>query len=142
MKVLLSILFFIGIFLLIGCQARPDNIMVLLDEKIQEINISISNEVGDMNLDYLHSFQDNKSIKLFETAIRSALKQKRDLRNANPDYDIVVSYGEDLPKHAIHLWLGEEGEQSVFMYMVEDGETYVSSEKVTKQLRELIEEIK
>ena len=38
----------------------------------------------------------------------------------------MVEYDGGLPTHAIHLWLGEEGEKSILMYMVGEGETYLT----------------
>lgn len=55
-----------------------------------------------------------------------------------PDYDVIVSYGDRFPKHAIHLWLGDEDEKSTLMYMVGEGETYITSAKATNQLRDII----
>ena len=111
--------------------------MVLLDEKVKEVNVSKSSGVGDMNQDIIFSFNDEQSIKLFEKAIKTAVKQQSDINETKPDYDVMVEYDGGFPTHAIHLWLGDEGEKSILMYMV-GGETYVTSSKATDQLRELI----
>jgi len=50
----------------------------------------------------------------------------------------MVAYDGGLPTHAIHLWLGEENEKSILMYMVGAEETYLTSSKTTNQLRELL----
>ena len=50
----------------------------------------------------------------------------------------MVEYDDGFPTHAIHLWLGEEDEKSTLMYMVGEGETYLTSLRTTNQLRELI----
>jgi hypothetical protein len=50
----------------------------------------------------------------------------------------MVEYEEGFPTHAIHLWLGEENEESILMYMVGEGETYLTSSKTTNDLREII----
>jgi len=138
MKTLYLILILLGFSFITGCQNNQDNTMVLLDEKVKEINVSTSNGVGDMNLDIILSIDDRQSIKVFEEAIKTALKQKSDVDTANPDYDVMVEYEGGLPTHAIHLWLGEEDEKSTFMYMVGEGETYVTAAKTTNQLRKLI----
>ena len=132
MKVLYSLL------LLVGCQNNQENTMVLLDEKIKEINVSKSSGVGDMNQDIIFSFNDEQSIKVFEKAIRTAVKQQSDINETKPDYDVMAEYDGGFPTHAIHLWLGEENEKSTLMYMVGEGETYLTSSKTTNQLRELI----
>ena len=91
-----------------------------------------------MNQDIIFSFNDEQSIKVFEKAIKTAVKQKSDINETKPDYDVMVEYDGGLPTHAIHLWLGEEDEKSTLMYMVGEGETFVTSSKATNQLRELI----
>ncbi|MEH7014603.1 hypothetical protein V7087_27975 [Neobacillus niacini] len=121
-----------------GCQSNQENTMVLLDEKVKEINISKSTGVGDMNQDIFLSINDRQSIKVFEKAIKTASKQKSDVNKAKPDYDVMVEYEGGFPTHAIHLWLGEENEKSILMYMVGEGETYLTSSKTTNQIRKLI----
>ncbi|OAS82743.1 MULTISPECIES: hypothetical protein [Metabacillus] len=138
MKVLYSLLLILVISIIVGCQYYQENTMVLLDEKVKEINIAKSNGVGDMNQDIFLSIDDRKSIKVFEKAIKTAIIQKSDLKKATPDYDVMVEYEEGFPTHAIHLWLEEENEESILMYMVGEGETYLTSTKTTNDLRELI----
>jgi hypothetical protein len=136
-KVLYSVLLLLGLSIIVGCQHNQEN-MVLLDEKVKEINIAKSGGVGDMNQDIFVSIDDRQSINMFEKAIKTAMKQKSDVNKANPDYDVMVEYEGGFPTHAIHLWLGEENEESILMYMVGEGETYLTSPKTTNDLRELI----
>ena len=138
MKILYSLFLLAGLSLIVGCQNSHGNTMVLLDEKVKEINVSKSSGVGDMNQDIIFSFNDKQSIKVFEKAIKTAVKQQSNINETKPDYDVMVEYDGGFPTHAIHLWLGEEGEKSILMYMVGEGETYVTSSKATDQLRELI----
>ena len=137
MKILYSLFLLAGLSLIVGCQNSDGTTMVLLDEKVKEINVSKSNGVGDMNQDIILSFDDKESIKVFEKAIRTAVKQQSNINESKPDYDVMVEYVGGFPTHAIHLWLGDEGEKSILMYMV-GGETYLTSSKATDQLRELI----
>jgi hypothetical protein len=137
MKILYSLFLLAGLSFIVGCQNSDGNTMVLLDEKVKEINVSKSNGVGDMNQDIILSFDDKESIKVFEKAIRTAVKHQSNINESKPDYDVMVEYVGGLPTHAIHLWLGDEGEKSILMYMV-GGETYLTSSKATDQLRELI----
>ncbi|WP_428909937.1 hypothetical protein [Niallia sp. Krafla_26] len=127
----------IGVFFVTGCQG-PGNTMVLLDEKVKVMNVSESNGFGDMNQNILFSFNDQQSIKVFEKAIRTAVQSQTTIDETKPDYDVMVEYVGGFPTHAIHLWLGEENEKSTFMYMIGEGETYVTSAKTTNQLRELL----
>ena len=111
MKILYSLFLLAGLSLIVGCQNSQGNTMVLLDEKVKEVNVSKSSGVGDMNQDIIFSFNDEKSIKVFEKAIKTAVKQKSDINETKPNYDVMVEYDGGLPTHAIHLWLGEEGEK-------------------------------
>ncbi len=138
MKVLYSLLLLVGFSFIVGCQNNQENTMVLLDETIKEINVSKSGGIGDMNQDIIFSFNDEQSIKSFEKAIRFAVKQQSDIDETKPDYDVMVEYDGRFPTHAIHLWLGKEDEKSTLMYMVGEGETYLTSSKTTNELRELI----
>lgn len=138
MKILYSFLMIAGLSFIVGCQNSEENTMVLLDEKVKEINVSKSNGIGDMNQDVILSFDDKESITVFEKAIRTAVKQPSSINATTPDYDVTVEYDGGFPIHAIHLWLGEEDEKSTLMYMVGEGETYLTSSKATNQLRELI----
>ena len=138
LKVLYSLLLFLGFSVSVGCQLQQENTMVLLDEKIKGIKISKSNGIGDVNQDGIQSFTDKHSIKTFEKAIKTAMKQTSDVETTKPNFDIMVEYEGGFPTHAIHLWLGEENEKSTLMYMVDGEETYITSSKVTNQLRDLI----
>ncbi|KGR76901.1 hypothetical protein [Ureibacillus sinduriensis] len=139
MKILHSLLLLGSLAFIVGCQNEQENTMVLLDEKIKEIHISKSNGVGDMNnSEIIFSYNDEQAIQVIEQAIKTALKQQADINETKPDYDVVVEYEGEFPTHAIHLWLGEENEKSTLMYMVGEGQTYLTSEKSTNQLRELI----
>lgn len=137
MKILYSLFLLAGLFFIVGCQNSEGNTMVLLDERVKEINVSKSNGVGDMNQNIIYSFDDKESIKVFEKAIRTAVKHQSNSNESKPDYDVMVEYVGGFPTHAIHLWLGDEGEKSILMYMV-GGETYLTSSKATDQMRELI----
>jgi len=138
LKVLYSLLLFLGFSVSAGCQLQQEDTMVLLDEKVKEIKISKSNGIGDMNQDVIQSFTDKQSIQTFEKAIRTAMKQTSDIEITKPDFDVMVEYEGGFPTHAIHLWLGEENEKSTLMYMVDGEETYIASSKMTNQLRDLI----
>ena len=134
MKILYSLFLLVGLFFIVGCQNTNRTTMVLLDEKVKEINVSKSNGVGDMNQSIILSFDDKESIKVFEKAIKTAVKQQLNINESKPDYDVMVEYVGGFPTHAIHLWLGDEGEKSILMYMV-GGETFLTSSKATDQLR-------
>lgn len=125
-----------------GCQTIQPETMVLLDSAIEEVNLSESNGVGDINEDILLSFSNEESIAFFEEVITSARKQIGKSALSNPDYDLVVQYEETadggrLPTHALHIWLGEKDKPSYLMYIVGE-EVYSTSSKTTNKLRSYI----
>ncbi|MDL4841783.1 hypothetical protein [Aquibacillus rhizosphaerae] len=138
MKTMYCLLIFLVLFVIVGCQISGET-MVLLDEKIEVINVSAGNEVGNINTNTIISLTDKESIEALETVIRTAVKQKVDVNNSTPDFDILVEYAEGFPGHPIHLWLAEDEEPSTLMYIVdEERVTYKTTSKSTIQLRELL----
>lgn len=140
MRIVNLFLSIVGMVLLVGCQTQSNETMVLLDEKISEVKISESNGFGGMNEDSIQSFTDSESIKLIKNAIITAQKQTGKVDVSEPEYDVLVKYTsakDQLPTHGIHLWLGEENEKSMFMYIGDD-EVYLTSAKNTQKLRKLI----
>ncbi|MGD6830605.1 hypothetical protein ACQCT5_00490 [Sutcliffiella halmapala] len=127
--------------LLVGCQSPFGETMVLMDEPLEAVNISESKGRGDMNLDLLHSFSDKDTLEFWERAITTARLQSGDGKLSNPDYDVMVEYKSDsdggFPANGLHLWLGEEGEKSYFMYIEGDG-VYETSAKVTEELQDYV----
>ncbi|MCT2534484.1 hypothetical protein NC661_15565 [Aquibacillus koreensis] len=131
-------IFTIGVLMVLtACQTEVET-MVLLDEKIGKVEVSESNGVGDVNTDILEVFKDDKSIQTFQDAIETAVMKQIDVEGEDPDYDLMVLYEEGYPSHPIHLWLGEEGEPSTLSYVVGEGETYLTTEKATQALREML----
>ncbi|WP_456272507.1 hypothetical protein [Bacillus sp. AK031] len=138
MKLMYILLFFMSVLFLVGCQMKQGEMMVLLDEKVLEVTVSESNGAGDINEEVFLKIEDNEGIKAVENAIRTAEKSNSGDTSDKPDYDLVVSYGEDFPPHAIHLWLGEEGEQSRLSYIVGEGEVYMTTKKAASELRDIL----
>ncbi len=121
---------------LVGCLLEGET-MVLLDEKIENIEVAASNGVGDISEYVIMTIDDRAAITITEQAIRQAIMKKVDTTR-DPDFDLIVSYGDDFPLHPIHLWVGDENEESILMYAVGEGETYTTTVADTKQLRELL----
>ena len=121
-----------------GCQSLSQETMVLLDEPIAEVNVSKSMGFGEINEDLLFNFNDDETIKIFEKAILGAKSIDSKAGLTEPEYDIVVAYEGELPSHAIYLWLGDENEESIMMYLTDEETAYMTSVKATNQLRELL----
>ncbi|WP_071458658.1 hypothetical protein [Bacillus massilinigeriensis] len=133
----------LGVLLLAGCgivEKRTKETMVLLDEEISEVKISKSKGFNEINEDVLFSFRDKESLAIFEQAITSAVKEEGTVDIALSDFDIAVEYGKpgQFPPHGIHLWLGEEGEKCILMYVTDDNTIYSTTPKMAGKLRELI----
>ena len=140
MRNIYSTIILLGVFLvLVGCQPQVET-MVLLNEEISEINLSLSNGTGEMNDEIIFTVKDKKDVDIFKNAILTATKQNNYGKLEIPHYDVMVEYKSDegkLPTHAIHLWLGEENENSIFTYMLSD-DVYFTSPKVTGELRGIL----
>ncbi|MBT2763335.1 hypothetical protein [Paenibacillus sp. ISL-20] len=141
MKGFLMIMLLYMTALLTGCDKELGwETMQLLDEEVAEIRISAFESWDEMNGDTMLSFKEAEAVSIFEEAIRTARKQPDDAKRTDPDYDVMVIYTQQSPVHAIKLWLGEKGQESVFSYGFKDwGEdVYVVSAKHTDRMRELI----
>lgn len=132
------VLFILLLALAAGCQSPFAETMVLLDEPVVEVNISESAGFGEINDDFLFSFNDKDTVEFFEKAITSAERKAGKADMSAPEYDLVVAYEGGLPSHAIYLWLGNENEASSMMYITDEETVYLTSPKTTKQLRELL----
>ncbi|MBS4209489.1 hypothetical protein [Bacillus sp. FJAT-50079] len=141
LKMVILIISIVGTLILVGCQLRPTETMVLLDEKISKVEISKSNGFGEMNEDIMQTYTDAESIKIFRHVITAAQKQKDKIDISEPEYDVMIGYTSEegpLPTHAIHLWLGKENEKSMFMYLG-DKDVYFTTVKDTQKLRSFIQ---
>ena len=75
MKRMASLLILTFVVLLGGCQ--EEETMVLLDEKIDKIEVAKSKGAGEVNVDeILLTFTDRKSVRTIEEAITSAVKKE------------------------------------------------------------------
>lgn len=126
----------LSVFVLIGCEKGEP--MVLLDEPIKAIHFSPSKGVGEINETILFSIKEDADIKTVEKVILTAVKEPTVINERLPDYDVMVEYKKGLPTHAIHLWVGEQDDPSILMYMVNDGETYLTTGDMTNVLREMV----
>ncbi|WP_026690466.1 hypothetical protein [Alteribacter aurantiacus] len=113
--------------------------MSLLDEPVKEVTVYRSEALGVFSDEELITIREPELVEVIESAVRSAVETDSSPLKDIPDYDLIISYGDDLPYHPIHLWLGEEGEHSYFMYLVEGDAFYVTSSDVTEKLRMIVQ---
>ena len=113
-KLFLIVLFLFCAFALIGYQSSKEK-MTLFDN-ITKVSVSKSEGYGGLNENYFTSLNNKKMISSFEEVMESAKRKSVDVNKEKPDYDILVQYA-DGNTHGLHLLMGNEGEQSVFMYI-------------------------
>ncbi|MBM7097975.1 hypothetical protein JSY36_19835 [Bacillus sp. H-16] len=126
------------LYLLFSACGFGNETMVLLEEEVKEVKVYRSGAVGTFSDQELMTFTKPESILIIEGAIRSAVTRSETPGEETPDYDLIISYGDDFPLHPVHLWLGEVGEASYFMYLVEGDEFYITSTEVTAELKTML----
>ncbi|MEW9500943.1 hypothetical protein [Jeotgalibacillus marinus] len=137
MKKLLLLLLFSSLCAItfIGFQIYLNKEMTLLGT-ITEVSISESEGYGGINDNFFVSFKKTETVSNFEDIMKSAKRKREDVNREKPDYDILVQYQDD-NYHLLHLLLGNEGEESAFMYMGYEHVYYITPD-ATKELRQII----
>ncbi|WP_077622932.1 hypothetical protein [Sediminibacillus massiliensis] len=130
MKKILAIITFLT-FLLVGCNSSKEK-MILLEEA-ESISVSKSNGFGGLNERYFLHVNQQKDISLWEKIISDAEYDQLPNKNTQPDFDILIDYG-DGNTHGLHLFLGNKGEKSAFMYVGHEDRFYVISAEASKVL--------
>ena len=122
---------------LIACQSQNEE-MTLLD-RVSEISISKSNGYGGLNESYFVSIKQAEAISGFEDILKmtKGINSDIDVTSEKPDYDILVRY-ENGGTHGLHLVLGNEGEESIFMYIGYEKSAYTISPENTNKLKRII----
>jgi len=108
--------------------------MTLLGD-ITKVSISESEGYGSINEDYFVSLSDKETLEILEDIIKGAKRTGDEIKK--PDFDLLVEYEED-GTHMLHLLLGDEGEESAFMYTGHEKDVYAVSPEVTTELRKLL----
>lgn len=129
------------VVLLCACQQIEGETLALLDEPIAEIRVTESRGIqitGEEETETLYIFSDSEDIAVLEKALTTAVLQEEFVPPTDPDFNVYVHYEEELPVHALHLWLGNDEEQSLLMYMIDESQSmYVVSSEMSQQLRAL-----
>lgn len=137
-KILLSLTLFFCALLLFACQSQ-DKEMTMLDD-ISSISLSKSVGYGGINENYIAKVDKYTFISRFEKVFKNAegKKQKVNVNNEKPDYDILIRY-ENGETHGLHLVLGDTGEKSRVMYVGHENNCFDISPKDTKVLRDILD---
>jgi len=121
----------------ISCGKGNGEIM-LGSSDITKVKVSKSEGFGGINENSFYVFDDLNSLRIFGEEIEAAEKQSEITDMIEPEYDLLVEYGEgeDAPAYFLHLWLGEENSQSTVMYVGHDT-TYRVPKDLSQKLRRL-----
>jgi uncharacterized lipoprotein YehR (DUF1307 family) len=137
-KVNLSLMLSFCALLLFACQSQEKK-MTMLDD-ISSISISESDGYGGINEDYFMTIGKETIISTFQEIFKNTegRKQKVDVDNERPDYDILIHYrnGET---HLLHLVLGNTGEKGRVMYVGHENNGFDISAKDTNVLRDILD---
>jgi len=137
-KILLILLLSFCSLLLFACQSQEEK-MTLIDN-VSSISMSKSDGYGGLNENYFTTIDQDALTSKFEGVVKNAegRKQKVDVDEEKPDYDILVRYvnGET---HGLHLVLGKTGEKSRIMYIGHEQNGFDIPPEDTKILREMLE---
>ena len=137
-KIFLLLTLPICTLLLFACQSQKEE-MTLLDD-ISSISISESGGYGGMNENYSMTIDEDVHISKFEEVVKNAegKKQKVDVYEEKPDYDILVRYHNG-DTHGLHLVLENTGKKSRIMYIGHEQNGFDISPGDTKILRDILE---
>ncbi|SFL54079.1 hypothetical protein SAMN04487943_102133 [Gracilibacillus orientalis] len=135
-NIFLLLLLFFSALTLIGCQSQSKEMMLL--DNVSSISISESKGYGGLNENYFASFNQDEIIAEFEEIFKNTEVTNQDATYETPTYDILVRYENDAT-HGLHLILGDEGEESLFIYVGNENNIYSVSSEATNKLRKMID---
>lgn len=132
-RVLPSLFLAIMILILSSCSNND-----LLNGELSNVSVSESNGFSEVNSNFIHEFDDQDSIEVFEKAISTAVQQEGVVDMPEPEFDLEVTYTKG-NKQGFHLWLGEKGNKSTIMSIYNTQTIYYVSEKMTDELVDLLD---
>src|SRR5699024_2796721 len=137
-KLHLLLTLFLCTLLLCACQSQEEKMMLI--DNITSISVSESDGYGGMNEDYFTTIDRYALISKFEEVVKNAegKKQKVDVYEEKPDYDILVRYHNG-DTHGLHLVLENTGKKSRIMYIGHEQNGFDISPGDTKILRDILE---
>jgi hypothetical protein len=142
MKKVLFILLITSIILTIAACGVANKEMTLLDH-MSSISFSKSQGFGALNKNFSTIYHEKGVVSVFEGVIKNAKgKRENSIENINedkPDYDILVEYVNG-DYHLLHLILGQEGQESILMYVGNEYNLYYVTPEDTKKLRKIVKE--
>lgn len=121
------------------CQLIESETLVFLDESIVEIRVTVFKGmqiISEEDAETLFTFTDPKVIAVIEKVFTTAVLHEQIILPSEPEFHFYVHYEQELPVHAFHLWLGNDEEQSLIMYMCDEMEKiYFVHDEMAKRFR-------
>ena len=112
--------------------------LVLLEEQIQAIHFSPFEEYESVNENVAFSLLGGDGQDRMRNIIENARMTNESTPDETPDYDMQVEYINGLPVHALHVWVGNDGDATRFRYTFGDGKIYKTSKKDGELFRALL----
>ncbi|MFP7487278.1 hypothetical protein SFC65_24280 [Priestia filamentosa] len=120
---------------LYGCKSKDDSMPTL--SKINEVSISKSKDLDELNEDFFFSSDAKKITANFQEIMKHTTSTNQEVNTRKVNYDILVKYNDD-KTHGLHLALGDEGEGSLLTFIGNNNKVYKVSPDDTKRIREII----
>jgi hypothetical protein len=111
---------------------------VPLEDDIKEISISESEGLSGINADFFLVMRETSEVEEIMSNAKAVETDGTDNRAEENRYDFVIQY-ETEGARLLHLFLGKEGEKSLFTFTGYDQEGYETTPEETAALRRLLE---
>lgn len=127
---MLTLAFALMSIVLFSCSSQSDGELI-------KISVSKSSETGTVNPHSLVVFEDKPTLKAFDHVITNSVKRNGIVDIGTPDFDFEVTYSNG-NKQGFHLWLGERGQKSTLMHVIDTHTIYTISDEMTNKLIDLL----
>ncbi|WP_157827560.1 hypothetical protein [Niallia nealsonii] len=122
-----------------GCQSKEDRSAesqnskeLSIERNFIKVNVSKSTDSSN-----IISYDDEESLKSFQTIFLSAKKEEGIVDMAPPEFHLDIFYDKE-SKENLYLWIGEKEQKSTLMKAEDTNTIYTVSEKTTEKLMELV----
>ena len=138
----LAIFIILSVLLLAGPIQKSRRPVQTRYEHLAKISIAKSNQSGNISKDFFMTVIEPDIIRLFEEMLEKA--DEEDLKDpiVHSDYDLHLTFSDqsDEADEWVHLYLGNIGERSAFVYHGYEDMAYFTSREDTKVLYDLLGE--
>lgn len=107
------------------------------NDEISKVSISQSRGFSYVHPDFFAVYEDEKSLRIFESVISNAEQQPGIVDMSVPIFDFEITFN-DGGKAGYHLWLTEDDTNGVIMDITNTHVIYLIPEKTTSLLIDLV----